>query len=489
MYSQILFLSITLFSAFRATAAASASEWRGRSIYQVMTDRFARSDGSVTSSCQTSDRAYCGGSWRGIIDKLDYISGMGFTAIWISPIVEQIHGNTGEGEAYHGYWPKNLYALNPNSGTEQDLKDLIAAVHSLGMYIMLDVVVNHYANQGETIVYSDFVPFNASWYFHPPCAIDWGNQTSIEICRMGDGYVSLPDIDTENETVVTTLETYMTSLVANYKFDGLRLDASRNIRKPFWTKLCLAANVYCQGEVWVRDPEIICPYQEYMDGLHNYPLKELATTAFISSSGNMSDLASIASQMQSRCKDVTLFGNFMENHDNPRLGSFTTDIARLKNLAALNILGDGIPVVYYGQEQALAGSNDPANREALWLTSYATTPNNLVSTFTSLNQFRNHAVRTSELFTTTLAKYFLLSSSVMSVRRGNVVLILTNSGSGVLTDIVVDGFIAGLELVEVLSCGVWRSDDSHGRLPVVLRGEPMVLYPKSLLLGSGICGL
>lgn len=72
---------------------------------------------------------------------------------------------------------------------------------------------------------------------------------------MGNGYVSLPDIDTENPFVVATLKAYIKSLVAKYKIDGLRLDASRNIRKPFWAEICDAANVYCQGEVWVGDPE------------------------------------------------------------------------------------------------------------------------------------------------------------------------------------------------------------------------------------------
>jgi alpha-amylase len=177
----------------------------------------------------------------------------------------------------------------------------------------------------------------------------------------------------------------------------------------------------------------------------------------------------------------------MENHDNPRLGSFTTDMARLKTLAALNILADGIPVVYYGQEQALTGSNDPANREALWLTRYAA-PNNLVPTFTSLNHFRNYIVEHTPAFLTTLAAYTLLSSSVITVRKGDVVLILTNSGNGVLNEMVAGGFTDGVELVEVLSCSELRVGEK-GKLSIALRGEPMVLYPKSLLSASGICGL
>jgi len=62
-----------------AAAALNASEWAKQSIYQVLTDRFARTDGSTSASCQRAE--YCGGTWRGLINNLDYIQGMGFTAV------------------------------------------------------------------------------------------------------------------------------------------------------------------------------------------------------------------------------------------------------------------------------------------------------------------------------------------------------------------------------------------------------------------------
>lgn len=77
-----------------------------------------------------------------------------------------------------------MYSLNSKFGNEQDWKDLVDAVHARDMFIMVDVAINHYANQGETIKYSDFVPFNHSSYFHPRCDIDWGNQTSCEVVRL-----------------------------------------------------------------------------------------------------------------------------------------------------------------------------------------------------------------------------------------------------------------------------------------------------------------
>jgi len=117
--------------------AATASDWRGRSIYQVLTDRFARSDGSTSATCNTADRAYCGGSWAGIANNLDYIQGMGFDAVWISPVTRQVQGSTPDGSAYHGYWQQDLYELNSNFGTADDLKSLSSALHARGMVSQL----------------------------------------------------------------------------------------------------------------------------------------------------------------------------------------------------------------------------------------------------------------------------------------------------------------------------------------------------------------
>lgn len=82
----------SLLAALWGTAAALGTEdWQKQSIYQVITDRFAQPSGAKASSC--TDRSYCGGTWNGITEKLDYIQGMGFTAIWISPTVENIEAD------------------------------------------------------------------------------------------------------------------------------------------------------------------------------------------------------------------------------------------------------------------------------------------------------------------------------------------------------------------------------------------------------------
>jgi hypothetical protein len=86
---RFLNIAALAFAAVSVVDALTPAQWRGQSIYQVLTDRFARTDGSTTASCNTANQAYCGGTWRGIINKLDYIQGMGFTAVRPSSLLSE----------------------------------------------------------------------------------------------------------------------------------------------------------------------------------------------------------------------------------------------------------------------------------------------------------------------------------------------------------------------------------------------------------------
>jgi alpha-amylase len=104
--------------------AADTAAWRSRSIYFALTDRVARSD-SDTGGDSCSDLGnYCGGTFKGLESKLDYIQGAGFDAIWITPVVANKAGG------YHGYWAEDLYSVNSNYGTADDLKALVSAAHA-----------------------------------------------------------------------------------------------------------------------------------------------------------------------------------------------------------------------------------------------------------------------------------------------------------------------------------------------------------------------
>jgi len=115
---QILLIFLLASSIYCATK----DQWKSRTVYQLLTDRFARTDGSTNTCTDLSN--YCGGTFQGIINKLDYIIGMGFDAIWISPIVSNYRNG------YHGYWAQNIYEINGHFGTADDLKKLVNACHA-----------------------------------------------------------------------------------------------------------------------------------------------------------------------------------------------------------------------------------------------------------------------------------------------------------------------------------------------------------------------
>ncbi|MFP5261387.1 MAG: alpha-amylase family glycosyl hydrolase [Blastocatellia bacterium] len=135
-------------------------EFREEFIYFLLVDRFH--DGRSRTPSQTSSSRsqgsgdanrlgdFCGGTLKGIRDHLDYIAGLGCTAIWLSPVFEN------NPHAYHGYAIQNYLAVDSNFGTKQDLIDLVDAAHSLEMRIILDVVINH---SGDNWSYSPDVDF------------------------------------------------------------------------------------------------------------------------------------------------------------------------------------------------------------------------------------------------------------------------------------------------------------------------------------------
>lgn len=229
-------------------------------LLQLLTDRFALTGGG-TAPCITDDRKYCGGSYQGIIDKLDYIQGLGFDAVWISPIVANIEGVTTYGEAYHGYWAQDIYKLNPHFGSAEDLVALSNALHKRDMYLMVDVVVNHFGPVNSSTGYSSFNPFNKQSYFHPYCLItDYNNQTDVEQCWLGDNSVALADVNTENPLVPGTLYTWIQSLVREYGIDGLRIDTLKHVRKDFWPTFAAFSGVYTVGEVYDGDTAYVRDY-------------------------------------------------------------------------------------------------------------------------------------------------------------------------------------------------------------------------------------
>lgn len=144
-------------------------------------------------------------------------------------------------------------------------------------YLMVDVVVNHMSPVGlnnATFHYADYNPFNSSKYYHPPCAVEDSNQTSVDVCWSGslsDGS-ALADLRTEDADVRKIWNNWIKYIVAKYEIDGLRIDSLKHVEKDFYPDFVRASGVAAIGEMLDGDASNYPGWLDYVDGLLNYPL-------------------------------------------------------------------------------------------------------------------------------------------------------------------------------------------------------------------------
>jgi alpha-amylase len=179
-------------------------DWKAANVYFLLTDRFANGDPSndnlIKRDLPTGVlRGFMGGDLKGITQKIEegYFTNLGINAIWMTPIVEQIHGAVDEGTGntygFHGYWTKDWTTIDPNYGTKADLKELVEKAHAKGIRIVLDAVINHTGPVTEL----DPV-FPDSWVrTKPKCTYD--TYKNYIDCTLVE---NLPDIKTESNEAV-----------------------------------------------------------------------------------------------------------------------------------------------------------------------------------------------------------------------------------------------------------------------------------------------
>ncbi|KAJ3574561.1 hypothetical protein NP233_g1694 [Leucocoprinus birnbaumii] len=487
-FARLLFL----LSAFQLACGATADQWRGRSIYQLITDRYALPEGSDTDACNPGQQTWCGGTWNAIRGNLDYIQNAGFTAIWISPINQNYEGpRTPYGDPYHGYWPQDISQLNEHFGTSDDLKALIAEIHRRDMYVMVDIVVNNVMSTSITPDYSKYFFKDASQY-HTYCPIDWGNTTSEQTCWLGDTTVPLPDLNTTNPTVISQYGDWIQNLVQEYSIDGLRIDAAKHVQVDFWPQFCAKAGVFCMGEVFSGvEVDPVAEYQgpQGLDSVLNYPMYSAIVEAFtIPGPKNISAVQTVFEQSKTKFKDTGVLGNFLENQDVPRWHNISVDPQSLYNAMVLNWFTDGIPIVYYGQEQSFSGNADPWNREPLWPPGYQET--DAYRFITALNQFRNFLGKTDWL--TQETQILAANPSAIAFMKGQVITIATNIGSPPQNGTHISfssPYRSATAMINILTCQQWIVG-SEGYLDAEYTkgGVPIVLTPAKSLSGSGLCG-
>ena len=173
------------------TLFPSRTDFRDETIYFVMTTRFYDGDPDNNTQCWDGQSYNVGdpawrGDFKGLMEKLDYIKALGFTTVWITPVVENASGYD-----YHGYHASNFSKVDHRYESEDvDFQDLIDAVHDRGMKIVLDIVLNHTGNFGEENLCKLFTrDWDADQSDINACMIPY---TESEGGKLPDNYASLP---------------------------------------------------------------------------------------------------------------------------------------------------------------------------------------------------------------------------------------------------------------------------------------------------------
>ncbi|MFF2731476.1 pullulanase-type alpha-1,6-glucosidase [Streptomyces sp. NPDC058008] len=356
--------------------------------YFVLPDRFANGDTSNDRGGLTGSRLetgydptdkgfYQGGDLKGLTQRLDYIKGLGTTAIWLAPIFKNrpVQGTGDNASAgYHGYWITDFTQVDPHFGTNADLTKLIDKAHGKGMKVFFDVITNHTA---DTVDYAEkkygykpkgafpyldkdgrpfddtegMAPVDAGSFPYTPVNTGkkvpaWLNDTTMyhnrgdstyagESTEYGD-FSGLDDLWTERPEVVSGMEKIYEKWVRDFDIDGFRIDTVKHVDLDFWTQWATALDDYAAkrgrddffmfGEVYSADTAITSPYvtRGRLDATLDFPFQE-AARQYASQGAPASKLAAVygddyryTTDKANAYEQVTFLGN----HDMGRIGTF-----------------------------------------------------------------------------------------------------------------------------------------------------------------------
>eukprot|EP00437_Effrenium_voratum_P005402 CAMPEP_0181418730 /NCGR_PEP_ID=MMETSP1110-20121109/11708_1 /TAXON_ID=174948 /ORGANISM="Symbiodinium sp., Strain CCMP421" /LENGTH=520 /DNA_ID=CAMNT_0023541723 /DNA_START=85 /DNA_END=1643 /DNA_ORIENTATION=+ len=215
-----------------------------------MTDRFSRDN---DQPCEGDN--WCNGTLKGITAHLDYIHGMGWDCIWVTPVVRNVYGpDQGEsGYGYHGYWAQDFYEIDPSFGSKEDLKELVSETHRRGMCFILDVVLNHVGPVHSLKELSRIKPFNDPGFFnllnisgmtfddYATKAANW----PYPVQALGPGAACWLDYTEDGIPDGTNNGTYCNNyLTNNYSFENYLQDRAHG---PAYLKYCGTGDYICPG--------------------------------------------------------------------------------------------------------------------------------------------------------------------------------------------------------------------------------------------------
>jgi glycosidase len=358
-------------------------------IYLIMPDRFANGDTSndvVDGYGNDLDRskgiARHGGDLQGIIDHLDYIKDLGFTAIWINPVIEN---NTGM--SYHGYAATDFYKTDPRLGNNELYKKLVEEAHKRGVKIILDHVANHiHVNHPwmKNLPFKDLPNEQAGWINGSPENFERTNHDKVAIVDVhGDestlknstnGWFTdyMPDLNQKNQFMANYIIQNTIWWMEYAGIDGIREDTYPYADPEFmseWAEAIIkeypATNIF--GEVWKGDPVFLSTYQEKsvltypfdsnLPSVTDFALSDVLR-AYLKGSGNLLKIYEIIG-MDLLYHDPYKLVTFIDNHDIER-AMFTAneDVSKVKIALQILLTTRGIPQILYATEIGAVGGAD-----------------------------------------------------------------------------------------------------------------------------------
>ncbi len=362
-------------------------------IYLLMPDRFANGNPENDNTNNTYEKVNRqnpdgrhGGDIQGIINHLDYIKDLGFTAIWSTPLLEDNEPQY----SYHTYAQSNLYKIDPRYGTNEDYKQLATELHNRNMKLIMDYVTNHWGSQHwiiKDLPTKDWIHywkngekgFRRSNYrmttqFDPNASI---NDTNA--CTNGWFDTTMPDINQTNPLVLKYITQNAIWWIEYADLDGLRVDTySYNNKEAIakWTKAITEEYPYINivGEVWMHNQSqiaywqkdskigLIQNYNSYLPSVMDFTLHDAITTVFNEDKATWFD--GLIKVYENFANDF-LYPNinnimiFAGNHDTNRINEiYHNDINKYKLAITLIATARGIPQFYYGDEIGMTGNKD-----------------------------------------------------------------------------------------------------------------------------------
>ncbi len=339
-------------------------------VYQIFPSRFASSAHVPEAQwykAPVTFRDDLHGDLRGIIDHLDHLKELGADILYMTPIFRS--------DSCHKYDTIDYYTVEPSFGTKEDLKELVKKAHSLGLRVILDGVFNHTSR--EFFAFADIAKNGwdsqyLDWYFIQgfPLRANWGEKPNYKTFSYFGG---MPKLNVKNPAVARYILEVALYWLRECGIDGWRLDVGDEIGHAFWKQFrreikAEFPEALIVGEVWHYAEDFL--QGDEWDTVMNYPFYQNLLGLTAKGTRTVSEFGENLAFLQGQYhpKVLPLLWNLADSHDTPRLLHHCGgDKRRMKLAAALQLLLPGMPMIYYGDEYAMEGGQDPdCRRGMLW---------------------------------------------------------------------------------------------------------------------------